>query len=205
MTAPMNFGWLSDLAYNEYSQYGEDGVLQAIFSVIRPMNEWCFECGAADGLFFSNTRRLIEQGWHAALIEADPIAFARLQENCRQFGDRVKCVNEKVDAGHRLEGILDRCGAPTDLDLAVIDVDGQDYYLFNSLMRYRPRVVQIEFAPNAEEDFLPPLGGEGQAGLLTMRRLAAGKFYTLVYRSWCNLIFVQQPLDRLLDGQRPLT
>jgi len=193
----VSFDWLKDFAFNEYSQFGEDGVLQAIFSVIRPANEWCFECGAADGLFFSNTRRLIERGWKAALIEADRGAFDRLVDNSFPYTG-AKCVNETVDAKHRLEGILERCGVPTDLDLAVIDVDGQEYYLFNSLLRYRPRVVLIEFDANAEEDFIPTLGGQGQAGALAICRLAAGKFYTEVYRNFCNLIFVQQPLDRLL-------
>lgn len=195
----MNFDWLEHEAANVYSQFGEDGILDAIFKVIRPANKHCFECGAADGLFFSNTRRLIEQGWNAILIEADQAAFARLEANCESFGDRVKCLHGRVDASNSLDGILSRCGVPLDIDLAVIDVDGQDYYLFNSLLRYRPRVVVVEFDPNGDDDFIPQIGGPGQAGANAICRLAAGKFYTLVHRNWCNLIFVKQPLDRLLD------
>lgn len=195
----MSFNWIEERAYNVYSQSGEDGVLQAIFSVIRPANEWCLECGASDGLFFSNTRRLIEQGWRGVLIEADQLAFKRLCENSEKYADKVRCIFGKVDDTVRLDGILRSSGAPIDIDLVVIDVDGQDYYLLNSLFRYRPRVVVIEYGPNAADDFIPVLGGDGQAGLNAMRKLANGKFYTEVYRSFSNLVLVRQPDDRLLE------
>lgn len=195
----MNFEWLNAERRNDYSQFGEDGVLEAIFSVIGTANKHCIECGAADGLFFSNTRRLIEQGWNAVLIEADEKSFARLNANCQPFGDRVRIVNGLVDATNRLDDILGQLAVPIDLDLAIIDVDGQDYYLFNSLLGFRPRVVMVEFDPNVDDEFIPTLGGAGQAGAKAIHRLALGKFYTLVHRNWCNLIFVKQPLDRLLD------
>jgi hypothetical protein len=192
------FAWLADMAFNDYSQFGEDGVLQAIFSAIGPANEWCFECGAADGLFFSNTRRLIESGWRGVLVEADGSAFERLVENTERFGDHVACINRLIDASHRIDGILYSAGAPLDIDLAVIDVDGQDYYLFNSILQYRPRVVMIEFDQNADEDFIPTLGGPGQAGSRAISKLANGKFYDLVFANRINLIFVQKHLAHLI-------
>jgi hypothetical protein len=202
MIVDPSFAWLDDAAFNDYSQFGEDGVLQAIFSIIRPANEWCFECGAADGLFFSNTRRLIEQGWHAVLAEADDRSFARLLENTAPFGDRVKCTKQVVGSTCRIDGLLHLAGAPLDIDLVVIDVDGQDFYLFNHILQYRPRVVMVEFDQNADEDFIPTLDGAGQAGALAITKLARGKFYQLVHLSRCNGIFVQQSPARLLRGSR---
>ncbi len=43
---------------NDYSQNGEDGIIDAIFAAIAPTNRWCCEFGAWDGLHFSNSRRL---------------------------------------------------------------------------------------------------------------------------------------------------
>jgi hypothetical protein len=196
----MSFAWLEERAYNTYSQFGEDGIIEAVFERIGIANNWCVECGASDGIFFSNTRQLIVNGWRAVLIESDKAAFRRLTENCAAFGGRVHCLCETVDAKNRLEPILAGCGAPADIDLAVIDVDGQDYYLFNSLLRYRPRVVIVEYDPHADSDFIPDLGGAGQAGLSALHRLAFGKFYTPVYQNFCNAVFVRQPLCRLLSS-----
>jgi hypothetical protein len=194
------FAWLDNQAFNDFSQNGEDGVLQAIFSLIGAQNEWCFECGAADGLLFSNTRRLIEEGWKAILVEGDPESFGRLALNNAGFGERVRCVPLQLDREHRIDGILHRCGVPLDLDLLVVDVDGQDYYLWNQILQYRPRVVVIEFDHNADLEFIPPLGGSGQAGEKAILRLGCGKFYRAVHRTKTNLIFVEHHLSRLLQG-----
>ena len=192
----MTFDWLDQFASNRYSQYGEDGIIETIFNHIQPANKWCFECGASDGLFFSNTRKLIREGWNAILVEAEDQAFKRLRHNNGLFGSRVRMCRDRITA---MEPILSAAGAPTDIDLVVIDVDGQDYYLFNSMLRFRPRVVLVEYDQNADPEFIPEFGGDGQAGLMAMRKLAAGRFYTEVYRTWSNLILVKQPLDRLLD------
>ena len=69
------FRWLEDRAsrtdINVYSQFGEDGILAAIFEKLGTCNKWVLECGASDGVFFSNSRKLIEEGWNGVLVEAD--------------------------------------------------------------------------------------------------------------------------------------
>lgn len=191
----MSLDWLRAEARNEYSQFGEDGVVDAIFKVIAAENRWCFECGASDGFFFSNTRRLIRQGWTGVLVEQDQATFRRLMQGYEGSGYRPHLLCDRIE---ELDPILAHFGAPLDIDLAVIDVDGQDFYLFNSLLIYRPRVVIVEFDPIADPEFIPERGGAGQAGAAAMARLAAGKLYAEVFRSWCNLVLVRQPTHRLL-------
>ena len=196
----MNVQWLANEGMNVYSQFGEDGVIDAIFSRIGVENSWCFECGAGDGIFFSNTRRLIEMGWTAVLVEADRVKYAALRENSAAFGDRVMSCCTRLE---QIDPLLASVGAPADIDLAVIDVDGQDCHLFNSMLRFHPRVVMIEFDPNAVRGFIPAIGCPGQAGVEALHEIAYGRFYTPVARTWNNLIMVAQPLDDLLLGEEP--
>lgn len=188
------FAWLDERKYNKYSQFGEDGLLEAIFERIGTANKWVMECGAADGVFFSNSKKLIDEGWSGLLIEGDGALYEkllRLNENRQD----VQCVRSYVDVVHRtLETHLHEAQSPIDLDLAVIDVDGQDYWLFNSLLKYRPRVVMVEYDPNADPDFVPAIDGEGQAGLQAIIKLGIGKLYYPVCATWSNVIFVQQEL-----------
>lgn len=198
-----DFEWLRSRAFNVYSQDGEDGILAAIFSRIGDGKKWCLECGASDGLWFSNTRRLIERDWNALLIEADHKSFARLEVNSAPFAGRVSCVRAMVDSENcRLDDLLKKAGAPKDIDLAVIDVDGQDYYLFNSLLEYEPRVVVVEYEPRCDPDFIPALGADGQAGWNAICRLAAGKLYAPIMRNRWNMVLVKRPLDQLLSGAK---
>lgn len=196
------FQWLAEKRYNKFSQWGEDGLLEAIFDRIGTANKWVMECGAADGIFFSNSRKLIEEGWSAVLGEYDLAQFRKAE---KLYSDNpnvhVRCgraVSVISFAGQNQEFTLDRLmenvGAPLDIDLAVIDVDSTDYWLFNSLLKYRPRVVMIEYDPAAEKDFIPPQDGEGQAGLNAICALGIGKYYWPVAITQTNVIFVPQEL-----------
>ena len=202
--------------WNVYSQWGEDAILAAIFDKIGTANKWCCEIGAADGLFFSNTRGFIEQGWSAVLIEADMEQVAKCAK-LHAGNDRVKCWNSiVVPPGLPTKGsvpqatidrLLARANAPLDLDLLSIDVDGQDYYLFNSLMGFQPRVVVCEYAPDADRMYIPPLNEPGQAGIDAVRYVAEARGYEVVVATKTNLICVRKDLaDKLMldePGEAP--
>lgn len=177
--------WLQGKASNVHTQFGEDGLIEAVLHRIGITNRQCFEIGAADGRWYSNTLRLREQGWHAVLIESDPAAFQRLQ---RDFGDVATCIHGRItDLNRCLDGTwMDH--AP---DLGVIDVDGQDWYLWEDLTRYRPRVMLVEISPD-EWHSVPERGGRGQAGLAAMRSLGKDKRYELVATTYCNALFVAE-------------
>jgi len=201
------FSWLEAKAENYYTQFGEWGILNAIFDRIGTSNQYCLEVGAADGLFLSNSRGFIEAGWKAILIEKDVDQFQKLNRLYQNwhFKDHVTCLQGVVEAtgGLTLDGYLETCDAPNDIDLVVIDIDSADYHIFNSLLKYRPRVVMAEYDPNADPDFIPPINGEGQAGMQAIIKLGVGKLYYPIVATWCNVIFVQQDLVHLLVDAAP--
>lgn len=61
-----------------YAQYGEESFLKDYFKNIN--NGIVVDIGAADGIRYSNSRYLIEQGWNALLIEPNPKNFNKLKE-----------------------------------------------------------------------------------------------------------------------------
>ena len=68
---------LKDYERNDTSQYGEDGVIERELAVIGDRSGWCVEFGASDGVYLSNTHRLINrEGFSAVLIEASDTAVA---------------------------------------------------------------------------------------------------------------------------------
>jgi hypothetical protein len=139
-------------SYNQFSQNGEDGILERIFSLIGIESKTCCEFGAWDGIHFSNTRRLLLSGWSGLLIEEDSARFKQLQanyQNCHYVRTLCRNVSERDDLGAILESVGLRC----DLDLLVVDIDGLDYYVLEKLT-CRPRVICIEVnaghSPEAE-------------------------------------------------------
>jgi hypothetical protein len=181
--------WLDGRQRNDTSQFGEDGLIEAVFARIGHTTRWCFEVGAANGLFFSNTKRLRDLGWHAILIEGD----GRLCEECRQFeNDRVKVIHERIDSGS-LDAILARCGSQRP-DLGVIDIDGQDYWVWKALVA-QPRVMLVEYGYWNKTGKVPPEGSpeaEHQAGLDTICGLGIQKGYVPLASTYCNVLFVDK-------------
>lgn len=178
--------WLEGTGANAYSQYGEDGLIAAAFQRIGCKNNWCFEVGAADGVFYSNTAALRDIGWSAVLLESSWTQYCELRKHASQ---RVTCRHVSVD---NLDAELATVGAPIDIDFGVIDVDGQDYWLWHDLLIYRPRIVLVEFHWADGDQYIPPRSKtcRKQAGEGAMRRLAAAKGYKVVARTHVNLLCV---------------
>jgi hypothetical protein len=137
---------------NKHSQFGEDGVIARIFDVVGTTTRVCCEFGAWDGYHLSNTRALIDEGWRAVLIEADPERCAAIEAR-REAG--VVAIQAIVDDDRSsLDRLLAEAGVTEELDFLSIDIDGADYYIFRSL-RVRPRVICVE-VPGGQ----PPVGPE---------------------------------------------
>lgn len=190
--------WLADHAWNAYSQFGEDGILQAIFDRVGVKNRWCFECGASCGVFMSNTRRLIEAGWQGVLVESDPKSFSRLSQrnNCQSV---LWNVQLQPTGENSADALLSKSNAPTDLDLFCIDIDGADYHIWNCLTQYLPRVVVIEVATDGDPhfddpDYIPAIGEAGQAGIGAISKLAAAKGYGVPIVTYSNAICLRYDL-----------
>jgi hypothetical protein len=195
-------GYLKNKRADVTSQFGEDGVIAAIFDLIGFTNKWCLEVGAADGRWLSNTYNLLSQGWQGVLIESDEDQFAKL---VKCWPD-AHCVNALLEATGEncIDRILARADAPKTLDLMSIDIDGQDYYVWLELKDYTARVIVIEHAYHLDKwanDYIPPIGGPGQCGKTAMAELAKKKGYTVVCRTDCNTIAVQNNLyPKLVEG-----
>lgn len=186
--------------FNTWSQFGEDAIIKAMLDRIGASNKWCLEVGAHNGIFFSNTRRLIlEESWGAVLIEADDEQFHHLAKEY-QDNERVFTVHRRIDQHSTIDSIIDILGVHPGMDLMIIDIDGQDYWMLHDL-RATPRILMVEFDPNPKLDrFIPERDGEGQAGEQAIRDLLELKNYIPVCGTLVNCVAVRWDLAEKLDA-----
>jgi hypothetical protein len=183
--------------HNVTSQSGEDGIIAHIMGVLKPAERYCVEFGAWDGKHFSNCNSLITRdGWRGMMIEANAEKFKELQETFATFPG-VTNVNRLVDfeGPNRQDNILTEHGAPKDLALLSIDVDGNDYHIWDSLKEHTPEVVVIEINPTMPNDvfFIQQRSFEINHGssLLAMIILGKEKGYELAAATTFNAFFVR--------------
>jgi hypothetical protein len=186
-----------------FSQFGEDGVVEKIFETIAPGPKFAVEFGAHNGINNSNMRNLVvNHGWSSFQIEGDPQRAKKLAKNYAKF-PTTKTLEAWVWPGN-IEILFEENGVPKDLDLLVIDIDSNDYYVWRAIRDFRPKVVMIEcniFFPPPELmviDYHPMNYIDNSiymsASIQSLYNLAKKKGYELIYHMSVgpNLFFVDE-------------
>lgn len=205
------------LAHSEqpvFSQGGEDGVLQEIFRRISPSSRTFAEFGAGKG-WANNTVLLLQQGWTGAWLEAAASSCRRIERDFEKplREERLRLRQAFLDTDN-VAAELKAAGVDEGLDLLSIDVDGNDYWLWQALGDWRPRVVVIEYNAlyPAEVPWVMPYDPQHRwhndawfgASLKSLEDLGRGIGYRLVgcTLAGTNAFFVRDDLadpDAFLD------
>lgn len=197
---------LSRHGYSVYSQNDEDGILAEIFRRIGATNRRFIEFGVGNGMQ-CNTTHLLMQGWSGGWMEIDPDALTSLRSTFRRelSEQRLRCLSEKVTVAN-IESLLVQLDCPATLDLLSIDIDGNDYWVWQAIRTIRPRVVVIEynaaFGPDLDwaMAYDPDWKWDGTrkqgASLAALARLGREKGYHLIGCSMygVNAFFVEASL-----------
>ena len=205
---PRDPRWLLSHRADFHSQSGEDGVLAQILANLPSRDHWCVEFGAWDGTHLSASRHLIEQGYSAVLIEGSKERFSQLQ-TLYKSNPRIttRCHFVGWTPENKLDFLLSDTPIPDDFDFLSIDIDGNDYHVWNAISHYRPKVVCIEFNPTipTEVSFVQDRDPSVQHGssLLALVELGKTKGYELVSVLTFNAYFVRNeffPLFKIQDN-----
>lgn len=135
---------LSQAEFRAFSQWGEDGIIQFLISRVPIENESFVEFGVENYLEANTRFLLINNNWkglvldgsrsHIDYIRNDPIYWRHdLTAECRFI------TRENIN------GILEECGYGGDVGLLSIDIDGNDYWVWEKIETIRPRIVICEY------------------------------------------------------------
>lgn len=167
-----------------FSQNGEDGVIERLFELLGTTNRRYVEIGAGDGSE-CNTRWLREQrGWGGVMIDC-------------AHGDPSIGLQQEFVTAENVNEMLAKHGVPEEPDLLSIDIDGQDYWVWQAVSpRWKPRVVVIEYNAGVPHDLPVTIPydpnyrwcGQPNVGqsLLALQKLSEKKGYSLLYASAPN-------------------
>lgn len=173
------------------SQNGEDGVIAEMINRAGIEPGFFVEFGGGDGC--ENNAALLADvfGWSGLYLEADDGEYEQLERKYRHH-PRVETVQTMVTPDN-VERLFDAGGVPEELELLSIDIDSDDYWVWERVERYRPLFVVVEY--NASLDptkrLVRPQGAGGWDGtdyfgasLGALKALAESKDMRLVH---CDL------------------
>jgi hypothetical protein len=189
-----------------YSQNGEDGIIAEIFRRIGTTNRFFVEFGVGDGLE-NNSALLLITGWQGLWIEGSTASVQAIRSRfAKQLHSKQLTVREAFITAENIESLLAEANVPEELDMLSVDIDGNDYWVWKAITRYRPRAVVIEynatFPPEVEwiKAYKPDAVWDGtmafSASLKSLELLAQRKGYVLVGCTFTgiNAFFVRQDL-----------
>jgi phage shock protein A len=196
-----------------YSRGGEDGIIQEILHRIGVEARYFVELGVQSATESNCARLVLQENWLGLFIESDDLKFQQLTESY-QASWGVRCIRATASS-RNIEHLLAENGVPFNLDVLAIAVNGNDYWLWNALNRWRPRLIVIEYNgsyPPAQkwvmqENLDHKWDGTSYYGasLASLTALGRKKGYTLVGADSCGrtAFFVRDDLagaEKFLDA-----
>ena len=194
---------LTPLELKAFSRNGEDGVIQEVLHRIGDGSKTFAEFGIGTGIEGNCVFLAQVLGWKGVFLESDPASHTRLAARYEHHPG-VTVIHSYVEPG-TINELLPQCGVDPEPAVLSIDVDGNDYYLWEALESVRARLVVIEY--NAALDPhaalvqpYSPTGPDGTAyfgaSLGGLEALGRRKGYRLVHTELAgvNAFFVREDL-----------
>ncbi len=195
-----------EVGFRKYSQFEEDGILLFIFSIIGRTNRMAVEICAGDGIQCNCANLIINHGWEGFLFDGDAHnvkkgkAFFKNHKDTFLWPPKFTC---SWITAENINTVIQSAGCSGEIDLFSLDMDGNDYWIWEALDCIQPRVVVCE-THNAipydkaltvpyDPKFKIKIPNYHSASLLAMTKLANKKGYRLVgtHRYGFNAFFIR--------------
>ena len=135
---------LKQVEFQVFSQFGDDGIIQYLVNRLPIRNKTFIEFGV-ENYRESNTRfLLINDYWSGFVIDGSQsnIEFIK-SEQYYSFYDLK--VNASFITKENINELLFRSQFHKDIGILSIDIDGNDYWIWNQIDEYRPVVLICEY------------------------------------------------------------
>lgn len=136
---------LAPYGFTAYSQSDDDGMIEEVFRRIGTTNRQFIDFGCAEGIE-NNTTYLILTGWNGLWMDGSEANIGAIKNLFAQF-----VANGKLQAKpafitrENINGLIREAHMQPEPDLLSIDLDGNDYWIWEAIDAVRPRAVVIEY------------------------------------------------------------
>ena len=137
---------IHDAEFKVFSQYGEDGIIQYLIRQIGCLGRSTFIEFGVENYEEANTRfLLINNNWRGLIIDGSPENIAHIRDTSLFWNSNLTAVSCFIDADN-INSLISKNGfANRDVGLLSIDIDGNDYWVWEKISVIEPVIVVVEF------------------------------------------------------------
>lgn len=192
---------------NIFTADDEDGILLNIIAKIKPDKKTFVDIGSNDCINSNCANLAFHHGWQGIFIDGNKTVLERGKYiYTKHFGSLINRFSfvEAIVTVENINTILSNQLSEKEIDLLSIDLDGNDYFIWDAITVINPKIVVVEVqAEKGNVDFIPEQTNEFElyesdvpkgASALSMLKLANSKGYELVAanRGCYNLFLVRK-------------
>lgn len=135
---------LQEAEFQVFSQFGDDGIIQYLVEKLKPLPEIFIEFGV-ESYKEANTRFLLmHNNWRGLIIDgdADLMAAVRRSDLCWRYD--LTAVGAFITR-ENINDIFVKNGFAGEIGLLSIDIDGNDYWVWQAIEAVNPVIVIAEY------------------------------------------------------------
>lgn len=138
------FKSLQEAEFKVFSQWGEDGIIQYLIKKVPIKNRFFVEFGV-ENYKEANTRFLVaNNNWKGLVIDGDKSNIEAIKNSRLYWSDTFSAVESFVTK-ENINDLLEENGASGEIGILSIDIDGNDYWVWEAINVVQPAIVTVEY------------------------------------------------------------
>lgn len=134
----------NDYEFQVYSQWGEDGLIQHLIHQV-PIERPIFVEFGVEKYTESNTRFLLtNNNWSGLVIDGSELHIEYIKNDPIYWKHNLKAEHSFIDKNN-INSLIKKNGISGDIGLLSVDIDGNDYWVWDSINVVNPRIVVCEY------------------------------------------------------------
>ncbi len=143
---------ITETEFNVFSQSGDDGIIQYLIHQTRPANKTFVEFGVQN-YTESNTRFLLmNDNWSGLVIDGSASNINYIKNDAISWRYGLDAVHAWIDKDN-ISALLSANGICGDIGILSIDIDGNDYWVWEQIDGVTPIIVIVEYNSVFGRDF----------------------------------------------------
>jgi hypothetical protein len=130
--------------FRVYSQWGEDGLIQHLIHEVPVTRRVFVEFGVEDYTEANTRFLLVNDNWSGLVMDASGENVRRIREDALSWQHDLKAAQAFITR-ENINGLLSQQGLSGDIGLLSIDIDGNDYWVWEAITAVSPAIVVIEY------------------------------------------------------------
>ncbi len=135
---------IQDSEFQVYSQWGEDGVIQYLIKNIEIENEVFVEIGVEDYTECNTRFLLVNNNWSGLALEGNKKYVEKIKFSKEYWLHNLKVEHAFVTKDN-INHLLQANGLEGEIGLLSIDIDGNDYWIWDAITVISPVIVVVEY------------------------------------------------------------